>query len=226
MRVKLVIKSTIEGATESNVITMTICTATLTCPASLVPSNPTVNRNGSPGFPGTTLFAPAGAGALAAGVAAGKADGACALAADVPRNRIEIPKTKSVRARRNFIWILSRHLPSETREDRSDRDKPPAKVFFLRRKRPPDTGGFRAAAVCRSRADECLAPRENPFDHAITSTRPRLRAAQRQERRPRRIPPPAYEPALPRLAYPWERSPDCRPPRMHSIESIRLRPIR
>ncbi len=51
MRVKLVISSTIDGATESSVITMTICTATLTCPPAWPePSRPMFKRNGSPAF--------------------------------------------------------------------------------------------------------------------------------------------------------------------------------
>src|SRR5687767_12663394 len=69
MRVKVVISSTIDGATESSVITSTIWTATLICPGWPVPSNPMFNRNGSE-LAGVVAGAAAGAGAAvdAAGV--------------------------------------------------------------------------------------------------------------------------------------------------------------
>src|SRR5947207_2793346 len=49
MRVKHVISRTIDGATDSNVITMTICSATLTSPVCPpAPSRPIFKRSGVP----------------------------------------------------------------------------------------------------------------------------------------------------------------------------------
>ena len=47
MRVKLVIKSTIDGASVKSVIKITICTATLTSPVPCLPSKPIVRCKGS-----------------------------------------------------------------------------------------------------------------------------------------------------------------------------------
>ena len=68
MRVKLVISSTIDGATDSSVMMITICSATLTSPFSPVPSRPMFSLKGVelPGFEGELLVpAPLGVGSAA-----------------------------------------------------------------------------------------------------------------------------------------------------------------
>ena len=61
--VKLVIRSTIEGATVKSVMTMTICTATLICAGCSLPSRLIVRRSGS--GPWAAAGAVAGAAACA-----------------------------------------------------------------------------------------------------------------------------------------------------------------
>src|SRR4051812_11396786 len=69
MRVKLVISSTIEGATERSVITITIWIATLTSPVCPWPSRPMFRRKGALALPEPAVVAGPGAELVAAAVA-------------------------------------------------------------------------------------------------------------------------------------------------------------